>query len=357
MTTELQSSNVRSIFLLGATGYVGGQVLVSLAHDFPSFPIRALARNITPPKLTQLRALHSKLEVVEGSLSDHNVIEAEAKNADIVINVAAAGDTDSVNAIIRGLQQRSRSYTPTVPPIYIHMSGTGIMGDNARGELIVPDRLWVDTEFDLENIKTKLLTKACEAIVDAGKNGEIRTMIVFPGLIYGIGPGIQKISLPHRFYLNLAAQAGHSGSFGPGRNIAGLVHLKDVASAVSAVLEGALNGGKVGEKIGEGKEGIYFVLSKYMLSMMEFSNIVGDTLFKQGLISKTGSSPFSASIADKAGPFGYNIFGSSQFCRAERLTKELGWSAEHTETESLYDSLPKEIELAVKEMGLQFPKI
>ncbi|KAF8823672.1 hypothetical protein HHX47_DHR9000258 [Lentinula edodes] len=276
MTTELQSSDIRSIFLLGATGYVGGQVLLSLAHDFPSFPIRALARNITPPKLTQLQALHSKLEVVEGSLSDHNVIEAEAKNADIVINVAAAGDTDSVNAIIRGLQQRSRSYTPTVPPIYIHMSGTGIMGDNARGELIVPDRLWVDTEFDLENIKTKLLTNACEAIVDAGKNGEIRTMIVFPGLIYGekykfdlilrswrdimhyasgIGPGIQKISLPHRFYLNLAAQAGHSGSFGPGRNIAGLIYLKDVASAVSAVLKGALNGGKVGEKIGEGKEG------------------------------------------------------------------------------------------------------
>ncbi|KAJ4475534.1 hypothetical protein J3R30DRAFT_3500423 [Lentinula aciculospora] len=350
----LQSRDTRTIFLLGATGYVGGQVLLSLAQDFPTFPVRALTRNVSPSKVTQLQSLHSKLEVVEGSLSDLGIIEAEAKKADIVIDVAVAGDTDSVNAIIRGLQQRSRAYAPTLPPIYIHMSGAGITGDNARGELLAPERLWVDTEFDLKLIKTKLLANACEAIINAGKSGEIRTMVLMPGLIYGIGPGIQKVSLPHRFYLDLAAQAGHAGTLGPGRNVGGFVHLKDVASAVSAVLKGALNGGKTGEKIGEGEQGFYFVVSNYMISTGEFSNIIGDTLYKQGLIAKPGSSPFSASVAEKAGTFGHTIFGSSQFCRAERLAKELGWSAEHTETENLYESIPREIELAVKEMKLKW---
>ncbi|KAJ3828066.1 hypothetical protein F5880DRAFT_1674734 [Lentinula raphanica] len=385
-----QSPGVKSIFLLGATGYVGGQVLLTFAHDFPAFPIRALVRNVTPSKVAQLQSLHSKLDVVEGSLSDIDVIETESKNADVVIDVAVAGDTNSVNAILRGLQQRSRSYAPTLPPIYIHMSGTGITGDNARGDLYAPERLWVDTEFDLNHIKSDLLANACKAIVDAGRNGEIRTMVVLPGLIYGVGPGLQKISLPHRIFLDLASQAGHSGTFGSGRNISGYVHVKDVASAVSAVLKGALHGGKNGEQIGQGKEGFYFVLSKYMTSIGEFSSIIGEvsrafsfvetagqslilsihlasnvmrysefvqTLFKQGLIAKTGAYPFAEAIADKAGAFGYTIFGSSAFCRADRLTKELGWSAEHTEVESLYESLPKEVELAVKEMGLKFSNI
>ncbi|KAJ3760631.1 hypothetical protein EV360DRAFT_81002 [Lentinula raphanica] len=352
-----QSPGVKSIFLLGATGYVGGQVLLTFAHDFPAFPIRALVRNVTPSKVAQLQSLHSKLDVVEGSLSDIDVIETESKNADVVIDVAVAGDTNSVNAILRGLQQRSRSYAPTLPPIYIHMSGTGITGDNARGDLYAPERLWVDTEFDLNHIKSDLLANACKAIVDAERNGEIRTMVVLPGLIYGVGPGLQKISLPHRIFLDLASQAGHSGTFGSGRNISGYVHVKDVASAVSAVLKGALHGGKNGEQIGQGKEGFYFVLSKYMTSIGEFSSIIGETLFKQGLIAKTGAYPFAEAIADKAGAFGYTIFGSSAFCRADRLTKELGWSAEHTEVESLYESLPKEVELAVKEMGLKFSNI
>lgn len=65
------------------------------------------------------------------------------------------------------------------------MSGGGIVGDNAGGELIVPERLWIDTEFDLENIKDNVFTGACEAIVEASKTGKIRTMILLPGLIYG----------------------------------------------------------------------------------------------------------------------------------------------------------------------------
>lgn len=98
MPTSIQS---KSIFLLGATGYVGGQILVSLAAEFPSLPIRALVRNLSSSKITHLQSLHPKLEVVEGSLGDVAVLEAEAKKTDIVINVAAAGDMDSINGEFR----------------------------------------------------------------------------------------------------------------------------------------------------------------------------------------------------------------------------------------------------------------
>lgn len=90
------STQPLSIFLLGATGYVGGQVLDSLSKDFPAFPIRALARNLSPSKTMQLQSLHPKVEAIEGKLTDVKLIEEEAAKADIVINVAAAGDMDSV---------------------------------------------------------------------------------------------------------------------------------------------------------------------------------------------------------------------------------------------------------------------
>ncbi|KIK55822.1 hypothetical protein GYMLUDRAFT_47563 [Collybiopsis luxurians FD-317 M1] len=344
-----------SVFLLGATGYIGGQVLLSLANDFPEIPIRALARNLSPDKIAALHALHPKIEPIDGSLTDVKIIEEEAKKADIVINVAIAGDLDSINAIIRGQLQRSRSYTPHPTPIYIHMSGAGLLGDSARGELLTPRKIWVDTEFNsssLKESKVDLLKNACEVIVEAGKTGDIRTMIVMPGLVYGVGPGLQKISLPHRFFLNFTSETGYCGTFGPGRNIGVYVHLRDVANAVSVILKGALDGGKNGS-IGEGEEGFYFVGSRYMIALKDFCAIIGDTLFKQGLISKPGSSPYSVSVAEKAGAFGYPIFGSNSIYRSDRL-EELGWTAEQTEVESIYESLPQEIELGVKEMALRF---
>lgn len=51
-----------------------------------------------------------------------------------------------------------------------------------------------------------------------------------------------------------------------------------------------------------------------------------------------------------------SIMSSNQFCRAERLAKDFGWSAKYTESEageSLYESLPREIEVGVKDLELE----
>lgn len=88
-------------------------------------------------------------------------------------------------AIISGLKRRHRSPTSPSIPIYIHMSGAGIIADNAGGDLFVPERLWTDIDFDLKNVDSELFGGACQAIVNASKTGQLRTMILFPGLIYG----------------------------------------------------------------------------------------------------------------------------------------------------------------------------
>ncbi|KAF9068773.1 hypothetical protein BDP27DRAFT_1383459 [Rhodocollybia butyracea] len=350
-------STSKSIFLLGATGYVGGQVLLSLAAEFPSLPVRALARNLSPSKVTHLKSLHPNLEVIQGSLDDISVIEAEAEKTDVVINVAAAEHMGSVNATLRGLKVRATSSLPA--PIYIHMAGTSLISYTSSGEFIAPKHIWTGTEFTDTLMSTEfdghLFKDPCEAIVQANKTSpSVRTMILLPGFIYGIGPGIQKVTLPLRLYLSLASQAGHVGTIGPGRNVVGCIHIKDVANAVSAVLDGALKG----KSIGEGSNGFYPVVSKYMTSMLSVCEIIGDVLLNQGIVSTSTARPipFSAQIMEQLGPW-VDVMSSNQFCRSDRLIKELGWSAKHSELaepgESFYESLPKEIELGLKELPLR----
>ena len=51
-------------------------------------------------------------------------------------------------ATLDGLE-KSSSRRPGNPPLYIHVSGCGIVSDNARGEGPVNDKVWSDIGLDL----------------------------------------------------------------------------------------------------------------------------------------------------------------------------------------------------------------
>lgn len=91
-----ESTSSLTIFLLGATGFVGGELLILLAEKYPRYPIVALVRSPTPERIAQLKALHPSLDVVSGTLSDDLVIQEQAAKADIVINVASSDHIASV---------------------------------------------------------------------------------------------------------------------------------------------------------------------------------------------------------------------------------------------------------------------
>ncbi|KIK57878.1 hypothetical protein GYMLUDRAFT_45708 [Collybiopsis luxurians FD-317 M1] len=339
--------SVASVFLLGATGYVGGHILTSLAKDYPEFPVRALVRNLTPEKTAALKALHAKIDPIEGSLADLKLIEEEAKKADIVINFGTVGDLPSVEALLRG--QLARSDTkPTIIPIHIYLSGTGLLADGSKGELWAPEELWIDTKYDsssLEKSKVELMKNDCLAIVEAEKTGKIRTMIMCPGIIYGIGAGLQKISSTHRVYLDFIFEhkTGYSGTFGPGRNVYGFVHIQDIADAVSMLIQKVL----AAESLGTVETGFYFVVSKYMVSSKDLCSIIGDTLYKKGLVSKPGATPYPPPLAELGDENMNLILNSNTIGYAERLSK-MGWTAKHTEAVNFFESVPREIELALK---------
>ncbi len=84
-----------NIFLFGATGFIGGELLISLSQEFPDFPITALVRN-AKEREAALKTLHPNITAVEGSLASDEIIQAESAKADIVINVASSDHLPSV---------------------------------------------------------------------------------------------------------------------------------------------------------------------------------------------------------------------------------------------------------------------
>lgn len=87
-----------TIFLLGATGYLGSQFLVDLSKQYPDFHVVALVRGAAEREAA-VRTMHPKTTVMEGSLDDANVIREAAAKADVVVNCASSDHLGGVQGV------------------------------------------------------------------------------------------------------------------------------------------------------------------------------------------------------------------------------------------------------------------
>ncbi|KAI6004383.1 hypothetical protein F5J12DRAFT_893474 [Pisolithus orientalis] len=368
-------SAYKTIFFLGATGYLGSEFLLLLNREFPDLHIVALLRNVTQEREAQLRALYPNSSVVEGTLDDDAVIREQAAKADIVINCASSDHTPSVISTLAGLEINSKN-NPGRPPLYLHVSGCGIISDNARGEPVEYVKEWSDIGLDLKEYV--LLFRSCNRrnmhldsdipIVEAGsrKENPVRTIIYYPGQIYGVGEGIQKTTLWLRIFLDMTKKLGFAGTWGPGANTMNNIHVRDCANGLLLVLKAALEG-----KADEGPEGLYFSASmEPKKTYHEWTKVMGDvgvllqvldsptplliagpprcsTCFEKGIINQAGSRPLPNEVVDPLGEYGWSLLGGNLFVKPERLAK-LGWEPVETKKTPLLESLPSMIDAALQ---------
>lgn len=70
------------LFVTGATGYIGGDALFAIASAHPEYEITALVRN--SDKGVQVAKEYAKVKLVYGDLDNVELLEDEAKKADVV---------------------------------------------------------------------------------------------------------------------------------------------------------------------------------------------------------------------------------------------------------------------------------
>lgn len=87
-----------TVFLLGATGYLGSTFLKSFAKQYPNVAVVALVRGAAEREAA-IRAIHPNTTVVEGSLQSTDLIRSEASKATVVINCANPDDVECIQGI------------------------------------------------------------------------------------------------------------------------------------------------------------------------------------------------------------------------------------------------------------------
>jgi nucleoside-diphosphate-sugar epimerase len=199
------------IFVTGANGYIGGSVasaLIALGHK-----VRGLVRN--KEKADAVAACG--VDPIVGSLDDADLLQAEARAADAVINAASSDHRDAVEALISGLSGSGK-------PL-LHSSGSSIVADLAMGE--PSDRIF-DEMTPIVPHADRAARVAIDQLVLAAPG--IRSVVLCNSMIYGrpLGSPAQSVQVPA--LVHQAKASGLARYIGRGLNRWSNVHIADVAA-------------------------------------------------------------------------------------------------------------------------------
>jgi len=229
-----------SIFILGATGYIGGAVFTGLRNTYPNVPTAALVRKSQDHDAVKAAGAR----VVPGSHADRHIIEKEASEADLVINCGDADDLELTKAVLRGVKQRKEKTGRT--SILVHTSGTSVVGDPPCGEPSeFSKKVWNDAKpEDIRSLDIGQPHRKIDLeIFNAHDRGDVNAYIVCPSCIYGIGDGpVRRISIQIPNIIRASLRRKVVPYVGKGTNTWNNVHIKDLQALYLLVIKHALEG-------------------------------------------------------------------------------------------------------------------
>ena len=332
-----------NILFTGATGYIGGAVLERLLNhrDFSRFHITAIVRN--QEKAEKLKKLG--IDVVVGSHSDADTVRDNAAKADVVFAVADADNLGAAQAMLEGLKQRFEKTGKQ--PILIHTSGTGTLTDKANGAYTY-DKFYDDTDAgkietlsdDADHRNVDLL------IVQADKDGYVKTYIILPSTIYGIYSGKLVdlgIQNPHSIQIpkliQLGKERGQAGVCGKGENTWPHVHINDIADLYIVVYDAIVANSPAP---GHGREGYYFGENGHYRAG-DLAKAIAVEFAAHG-VGTDEPTTFTEEEFNKDPMVGY--FGTNGRCKGSR-GRALGWKPKYTDKD-FFASIKPEVAALLK---------
>ncbi|RGP65241.1 nucleoside-diphosphate-sugar epimerase [Fusarium sporotrichioides] len=357
------------IFLTGASGYIGGDVLHLLLKSHPAFQVRVLVRDQS--KGAAITKAFSQVEIVHGSLDDTDVIAKEAQEADIVLHLAATGHLESVQTIYTTLSKKPKGPRS---PYYIQISGASVL---AAGELADKTRVFgsgSDVMYNdltgVDSIKTFIKQYPSRAVDNYilsvnEQNSPVKTALVVPPIIYGQarGPGNQRsMQIPDLANATLKRQRGLQ--VGSGESRWGNIHIQDLSRIFLQLIEKAVEGSE--DDSIWGANGIFFTGAGEMVgdltlgsastkltnngqSFSDISQRVATAAHDFNLIPSNEVDQVNADEIDRIIPRGSVLLGTNARAGADRAKATLGWEPE---MESLEEHIPQAVINEARALGM-----
>ena len=284
------------LFITGAGGYIGGSIaarLVAAGHA-----VRGLVRTRAKGDLLRARGI----EPVLGSLDDAELLARECRAVDGVVNAADADHAASARVLVDAL-------AGTGKPL-LHTSGSSVIGDDARGNRLADAIYDEGTPFVVA--PAKAARHALNGMLIAAATHGVRTVVVCPTMIYGVGGGLNPHSVQIPFLLAQARASGVVRVVGQGVNRWSTVHIDDLSDLYLLALERAPAGSFYFAENGEAS----------------FAEIGAAIAARLGL-GAVEAWPAEQAAAEWGPGRAHFTFGSNSRVRAKRARRELGWAPRH----------------------------
>jgi nucleoside-diphosphate-sugar epimerase len=293
------------VFIVGASGYIGGSIAAALVKQ--GHEVSGLARSDETAAALQQRGIAP----VRGALDDAAALAAGARAADVTIGAANADHRGAAEAIVKALTGTGKTY--------LHTSGSSIVGTPARGEFVA-------AVFDEDTPFTPPPARKGRVEIDNMVRGGagMRGVVIAPSLIYGLGHGANPDSVQVPWLIALARKAGVAKHIGSGENRWANVHIDDLVPLYLEAIEMA-------------PPGAFYFAENGENSMREVCEAISRML---GQDNKLGGRTQSMTIAEAAAEWGEgaaeNTMGSNSRVRAKRARADLGWAPS---APSLFDEI------------------
>ncbi|KAF2173683.1 hypothetical protein M409DRAFT_48623 [Zasmidium cellare ATCC 36951] len=322
-----------SVFLTGATGFVGGTILHCLSKTHPDIHIKALIRQEEVAK--ELESVYPNLTAVIGDLSLLPLLRRTAAEVDFVIH-AGGDNVPAVCVMIEGLARNTDNATTVSPrPRLISITGPRSLIDLSKpitGNLDPGSRPWsdiTDAEKILSVPEDRIHADADQAIIAHSIARGVGTILASPGQLWGRGKGHLKKERHSAFYYAAVKNRGRAFVVGEGTATWSWTSIGDLGDAAVFLMDQSMSEGTQGH-VGVNRDGYYFV-STGDLSMIERAKAVSERL---GLTGDVES--ISAAAAKEIYPFGHIMWGCGERTRADKLA-ELGWKPKDTNWKALME--------------------
>ncbi|KAL4243713.1 NAD(P)-dependent Metabolic Enzyme [Abortiporus biennis] len=322
------ANTMTSVFITGATGYIGGSFLARLL--VPSYEYK-LNISILVRSKEKAESLQSEFGIhsIVGSLEDEDILEEAASQAHIVVNFANCDHLEGAKAILRRLKRRHE--TTGDVPILLHTSGTGTILADDRG-MAITGEIYDDLNPDqIETLPPKALHRHVDLeVVAADKEGYVKSYIVLPSLVFGIASNVlvdaglaRKVSIVLPGSIRFALDRGEVGMIGKGLSVWNCVHIDDNTDAYMLLFDTIL--AQRNRDIGHGRDG-YYILENGQFSWYELAKELAVVLHRQGKIKSDEPSTYTEEELVKyygSLEMAY-IFGTTSRGRGNRI-RALDW--------------------------------
>ncbi|KAL1792261.1 hypothetical protein ACET3X_010012 [Alternaria dauci] len=329
----------KKILLTGVTGYIGGSVLYQLLRGkhpaVQDAEITCLVRG--QDRIAQLHnAFGPELKVVLfDGLEDVARLVEIASQYDIILNMTLGYHLASAVAFVKGLFLR-RAHTGR-DVWMVHTSGVSNLADQPLSGAHVestPDLEFNDAEDDIyayekaRNAKKMYIQRTTElGMIDAGIALGVKTVVLMPPLIYGVGTGLwNKRSLQVPRLVQAAITEGQAIVVGEGQGVWDNVHIEDLAGLYELILIDIVS--RDGASLPTGKQGVVFSAHRRH-TWIEVSQAVADVARRAGMINS--SVVRTVSLAEGAKHLTGGVeqvaeLGFASTCRTRsEIAKKLGW--------------------------------